>query len=82
MGVTMKRVFLISLTLLLIILFGFWSIMADNEKAEPTVDDILARYIAAIGGRAAIDNVTSRDCVGKVITDLTSRQRSTLPDLW
>lgn len=41
----------------------------------PTVKEILNRYIEAVGGRAAIENLETRICIGKVITDLSSREQ-------
>jgi hypothetical protein len=41
----------------------------------PAVDDILERYIEAVGGRQALEKMVTRVCTGKEITDLTSRQQ-------
>jgi len=40
-----------------------------------TVESILERYIEAVGGREAIERLTTRVCIGREITDLTSRQQ-------
>ncbi len=40
-----------------------------------TVSDVLERYIEAIGGREALEAISTRVCTGKEITDLTSRQQ-------
>lgn len=49
----------------------------DEADAEdlPTVESILERYIEAVGGREALERLTTRICIGKEITDLTSRQQ-------
>ncbi|MCP4706685.1 MAG: hypothetical protein GY865_18960 [candidate division Zixibacteria bacterium] len=61
---------------ILLITFASFIIIEANDKkvGEPTVESVLARYIKAVGGRIALENLVSRDCVGKKITDLTSRQ--------
>jgi len=41
----------------------------------PTVQQVLERYIAAIGGREAIEKLETRICIGKEITDLSSREQ-------
>lgn len=40
----------------------------------PKVDDILNRYIEAVGGREALQRLTTRVCIGREITDLSSRE--------
>lgn len=48
----------------------------ERTSAETSqVQQILERYIAAIGGREAIQLLTSRVCIGKEVTDLTSREK-------
>jgi len=44
-----------------------------NESA--TVEEILERYVDAVGGREALKRLSTRVCTGKQITDLTSRQQ-------
>lgn len=39
---------------------------APSAAATPTVDQIVDRYIAAMGGRAAIEKITSRASLGKI----------------
>lgn len=41
----------------------------------PSVEKILARYVNAVGGTDAIQKVSSRACTGRVVTDLSSRQK-------
>jgi len=55
------------------ILFG----LQNSAMAEdiPTVEQILERYVEAIGGRAAIEKLETRICIGSEITDLTSREQ-------
>lgn len=43
--------------------------MAGNE---PTVAEILDRYIEAVGGREALERITTRVCIGRTVTDLRS----------
>jgi len=44
--------------------------------AEPdvTVDTVVNRYITALGGREAIEQLQTRECTGRVTSDLTARQ--------
>jgi hypothetical protein len=56
------------------ILFGLQNLARAEEP--PTVKQILNRYIEALGGRAAIEKLETRICIGKVITDLSSREQS------
>jgi hypothetical protein len=42
---------------------------------DATVEEIVERYIEAIGGREAIEKLTTRVCIGTEITDLTSREK-------
>lgn len=46
-----------------ILLLGEVSFAADN--ASPTVDQILNAYVTAVGGEAAIQRITSRECDAK-----------------
>jgi len=46
-----------------------------NAENNPSVESILEKYIDAVGGRKAIEKLTTRVCIGKEITDLTSRQK-------
>ncbi len=70
----MKKTILV-FGILLIIFACSLVIEADDKKAvEPTVESVLTRYIEAVGGQKALEKLTSRDCDGKKVTDLTSRQ--------
>jgi predicted O-methyltransferase YrrM len=40
-------------------------------EALPTLDWILERYIQALGGRAAIEKLTTRECTGRFVDDLS-----------
>jgi len=42
-------------------------------EARSTLDSVIERYIEAVGGLAAIQNLTTRVCSGKLVTDLPSR---------
>jgi hypothetical protein len=44
-----------------------------TDVPDLTVDQILDRYVEAVGGEEAINKITSRQCMGKVTTDLTAR---------
>jgi zinc protease len=52
------------LTILSVLIFGTLTIVvcraAVAQSANPSVDDILTRYVAALGGRAAISKHTTR----------------------
>lgn len=45
-----------------------------KDAPDLTVNQILDRYVQAVGGEEAVNNITSRVCMGKVTTDLTERQ--------
>ncbi|UCE18006.1 MAG: class I SAM-dependent methyltransferase [Gemmatimonadota bacterium] len=47
---------------------------ADSLNTLPSVEQILERYIQAIGGREAIERLTSRVCTGKLIHDIPWRK--------
>jgi len=51
--------------------------LQNSAAAEdiPSVEEILERYIDAIGGRAALEKLETRVCIGKAITDLSSREQ-------
>lgn len=55
----MKRVFLAAVTALVVLAVG-----VSAELQQPTVDQIIEKNIAALGGRAAIEKVTSRVAKG------------------
>ena len=59
--------------IIFVILIGFHSKVIGND--EPTVESILNQYIEVLGGREAIEKLKTRVCIGKEITDLTSRQQ-------
>jgi hypothetical protein len=64
----------------LLMMLGIAVMVVAQEPARvsedlPTVDDILKRYIEAVGGRQALEKLQTRVCTGKAITDLTSRQQ-------
>jgi hypothetical protein len=42
---------------------------------ETSVEEILERYIEVIGGREAIEKLTTRVCIGQEVTDLSSREQ-------
>ena len=47
---------------------------AESKKEPlPTVDQVLDRYIDAVGGSAAVEKLSTRICSGIVTTDLSSR---------
>lgn len=52
--------------LMLAICTGAQEAKAPGAAAMPTVDQILDRYIAAMGGRAVIEKITSRASLGKI----------------
>lgn len=46
----------------------------SQEDTLPTLQDILDRYVEAVGGRGAFERLTTRVMSGKLVTDLPSRQ--------
>jgi len=53
-------------TLLIAVCAGAQDTKAPGSTAAPTVDQIIDRYIDAMGGRAAIEKITSRASLGKI----------------
>lgn len=53
-------------TLMLAVRAGAQEAKAPSAAATPTVDQIIDRYIAATGGRPAIEKITSRASLGKI----------------
>lgn len=52
----------------------------EAAAALPAVDEILARYVAAVGGREAIERLETRVIAGRMITDLPSREPPVLEE--
>jgi hypothetical protein len=46
----------------------------DQQEPLPTLQEILDRHIAAVGGRDAIAKLTTRVMKGRLVTDLPTRQ--------
>ena len=59
----MKRVFAVSLVVLVALLAVP---TAAQTPALPTVDQVLEKYIAALGGRAALEKISSRVATGAI----------------
>lgn len=68
----------ITKTTLLFVILGLVAVLGSYSYAAaenlPTVEEVLARYIEVMGGREAIEKLTTRKCVATEITDLTSRE--------
>jgi hypothetical protein len=45
-----------------------------RQDTLPTLEEIVERYIEAVGGRDAIERLTTRAMTGQLVTDLPSRQ--------
>jgi zinc protease len=54
----------ISALLIFFLTFVPWRANAAKQAADPTVDEILSRYVTAIGGRAAISKHTTKTSKG------------------
>lgn len=48
-----------------------WEAMQDTV---PTLEEVLERYIEAVGGREAIERLSTRVMTGRLVTDLPTRQ--------
>lgn len=44
---------------------------ADSLSTIPTAREVLERYVEAVGGRAAIESLTTRVSIGRIINDLS-----------
>jgi hypothetical protein len=74
----MKKI-LVAVAVLSAVLGG--SVLAGSQNSVridtlPTVEEVLHRYIEAMGGREALEKLETRICVGRAVTDLTSRQHA------
>lgn len=49
------------------------TVVGASGEALPSVEEILDRYVEAVGGRDAIEKLTTRVCRGDLITDLSWR---------
>jgi hypothetical protein len=45
-----------------------------KQDTVPTLEEVLERYVEAVGGREAIERLTTRVITGREVTDLPSRQ--------
>ena len=75
----------ISALLIFSLIFIPWRANAAKQSADPTVDEILARYVTAIGGRAAISKHTTKTSKGTlevvgVTTDGTAESYAKSPN--
>jgi len=74
----MKKKFKTATLLFLLVFLGVCALADEGGlmlTELPSVESILSRYVDAVGGREAIEKLTSRVCTGKEVTDLTSRQQ-------
>ena len=73
----MKYRILVCWVTLIVILIAVPLLVADDEKpAKPvtTVNDVLQSFVDALGGNAALEELTTRVVKGKETTDLKSRE--------
>jgi len=71
--------------ILIFILVAVPFIVAESDKVSapiPTADEVLERYIEALGGRDALEKLTTRSVEGKQITDLMSREWASYEKNW
>ncbi len=69
----MRIQFYIILTLLAMQPIAVSTATASGIDTCKTVDQVLERFIEAMGGREAIEKLTTRVCTGHLTTDLSSR---------
>jgi hypothetical protein len=73
----MKKYIVVGLALLTVQFIANPALVLAGETVDEqstTVDQVLERYIEALGGRDAIEKLTTRVCTGQVTTDLRSRE--------
>ena len=58
-----------NLLLVILLVCGIASISSDSHQEFPTLEQILKRYVDAIGGQEAIAKLTTRVCKGRFIDD-------------
>jgi hypothetical protein len=68
------RNFIILVQVFLVVRLMAAPVPGTQQAPDITVDQILERYIEALGGREVLEKLTTRFCTGKETTDLTSRQ--------
>lgn len=66
---------LVTISLLLVLVAYGAPVTAGESTADilPTVEQVLQRYVSAVGGQDAIEKLSTRECTGIMITDLPSR---------
>jgi len=47
---------------------------AAEQEAVPTLEEVLERHVDAVGGREAIEKLTTRVLIGRLVTDLPTRR--------
>ena len=63
-----KLVVLLSILFPLLVFGQAWGKEPKPAPTPPTIEDILERYVRAVGGRAAVEKITSRVMKGSLIT--------------
>ena len=58
------------LVILLGLIFMFNSLKVFAQDSLPTVEEVLENYINALGGREAIEKLTTRTCTGHLVKDV------------
>ena len=64
------------------ILPGVAADMGTLSKERTNVEEVVERYIRAVGDRAALEKLATRICAGKETTDLTSREKPLYESHW
>jgi hypothetical protein len=65
----------VTASMLLALVMNVAGVSAGENTADklPTVDEVLQRYVEAVGGQYAIEKLTTRECRGILTTDLPTR---------
>ena len=71
----------LGISLLICVLFGSGANVAGQPAELPTAEDVLQRFVSAVGGRAALERIQARHFRGTIIQDLTWKENYTSAEI-